>query len=236
MRTVIGMIEYGRETIRYEVRFLPTRQTLGIEVHPDQRVVIRAPVGCAEEVIADRVRKRASWISRQIADFQRYSPHTPQRQYVSGETHLYLGRQYRLKVGVGETASVRMTRGQLSVTVTGSPDPERVKAMLHRWYLDHARQIFGEVLDQCLLRFKGHQRPRLIVRTMQSRWGSLSQAGSMTLNANLVRAPRACIAYVVTHELCHLQYRDHDASFFKLLGRVMPDWEQRKQRLEISMI
>ena len=95
MKVVVGMIEYGRETIRYEVQFLPTRQTLGIEVHPDQRVVIRAPVGCTEDVIADRVRKRASWISRQIADFQRYSPRTPQRQYVSGETHLYQGRQYR---------------------------------------------------------------------------------------------------------------------------------------------
>lgn len=236
MKTVVGMIEYGRETIRYEVRFLPTRRTLGIEVHPDQRVVIRAPVGCTEDVIADRVRKRASWISRQIADFRRYSPRTPQRQYVSGETHLYLGRQYRLKVGAGETASVRMTRGQLCVTMPGIPDPERVKTMLHRWYLDHARRVFSEVLDQCLIRFKGHPRPRLIVRAMQSRWGSLSQTGSMTLNVNLVRAPRACIEYVVTHELCHLRHRDHDASFFKLLGRVMPDWEQRKQRLETALL
>lgn len=236
MKTVVGMIEYGRETIRYEVRFFPTRQTLGIEVHPDQRVVIRAPVGCAEEVIADRVRKRALWISRQIADFQRYSPRTPQRQYVSGETHLYLGRQYRLKVGVGETASVRMTRGQLSVTIPGSPDPERVKAMLHRWYLDHARQVLSEVLDQSLTKFKGHQRPRLIVRAMQSRWGSLSQAGNMTLNANLVRSPRSCIEYVVIHELCHLRHRDHDANFFRLLGRVMPDWETRKQRLEAVLL
>lgn len=236
MKTVVGMIEYGRETIRYEVRFLPTRRTLGIEVHPDQRVVIRAPVGCTEDVIADRVRKRASWISRQIADFRRYSPRTPQRQYVSGETHLYLGRQYRLKVGAGETASVRMTRGQLVVTMPGIPDPERVKTMLHRWYLDHAWRVFSEVLDQCLIRFKGHPRPRLIVRAMQSRWGSLSQAGSMTLNANLVRAPRACIEYVVTHELCHLRHRDHDASFFKLLGRVMPDWEQRKQKLETALL
>ncbi|MDI6750298.1 MAG: SprT family zinc-dependent metalloprotease [Rhodocyclaceae bacterium] len=236
MKTVVGMIEYGRETIRYEVRFLPTRRTLGIEVHPDQRVVIRAPVGCTEDVIADRVRKRASWISRQIADFRRYSPRTPQRQYVSGETHLYLGRQYRLKVGAGETASVRMTRGQLCVTMPGIPDPERVKTMLHRWYLDHARRVFSEVLDQCLIRFKGHPRPRLIVRAMQSRWGSLSQTGSMTLNVNLVRAPRACIEYVVTHELCHLRHRDHDASFFKLLGRVMPDWEQRKQKLETALL
>ncbi len=234
-------LDYGRETIRYQVRWVPTRRTLGIEVHPDQSVVVRAPVGCTEDVIAARVKKRASWISRQIADFQRYSPRTPQRQYVSGETHLYLGRQYRLKVVVGEPASVRMHRGRLIVTVPDRVGSDRVKAMLHRWYLDHARQVFRDVLDQCLARFKGHQReghrrPRLIVRAMQSRWGSLSQAGSMTLNVNLVRAPRGCIEYVVTHELCHLSHRDHDVRFFRLLGRVMPDWEKRKQRLETALL
>lgn len=236
MKTMTYELAYGVETIRYQVQWVSTRRTLGIEVHPDQSVVVRAPVGCAEEVISARVKKRASWISRQIADFQRYSPRTPQRQYVSGETHLYLGRQYRLKVVGGEPASVRMNRGQLMVTIPGTADPDRVRMLLHRWYLDHARQVFGEVLDQCLPRFKGYQRPRLIVRAMQSRWGSLSQAGSMTLNVNLVRAPRACIEYVVTHELCHLQHRDHDGSFFRLLGRVMPDWEQRKQRLEAALL
>ena len=226
----------GPETIRYQIQWVPTRRSLGVEVHPYQRVVVRAPVGCTEEVIAARVKKRASWIRRQIADFQRYSPRTPQRQYFSGATHLYLGRQYRLKVATGEPASLRMSRGQLMVTIPGNADPDRVRTMLHRWYLDHARQVCGEVLDECLPRFKGHHRPRLIVRSMQSRWGSLSQAGRMTLHLNLVRAPRACIEYVVTHELCHLQHRDHDASFYRLLERLMPDWEQWKQRLEEALI
>jgi len=195
---------------------------------------VRAPIDCAEGVIAERVRRRASWISKQIAHFQRFSPRTPPRQYVSGETHLYLGRQYRLKLIPGEADSVKMTRGQLIVTLAGEPDPERVKDLLHRWYLDHARLVFGEVLGARLPR--GYPQPRLIVRAMQSRWGSLSQAGTMTLNANLVRAPRACIEYVVAHELCHLKHRDHNASFFRLLGRVMPDWEKRKQRLEAALL
>lgn len=229
-------LAYGPERIRYQVQWVPTRRTLGIEVHPDQRVIVRAPVDCPEDVVSARVRKRAAWISRQIAEFQRYSPRTPERQYVSGETHLYLGRQYRLKVATDELGSVRMNRGQLVVTLSGTADPDRVRAMLHRWYLDRAKLVFGEVLNRCMARFKGHLRPRLIVRTMQSRWGSLSQAGSMTLNANLVRAPRACIEYVVTHELCHLQHRDHDANFFRLLGRVMPDWQERKQRLETALL
>ena len=236
MKTMWQEIIFGTETIGYEIRFLPTRRTLGIEVHPDLSVVVRAPADCDLDTIQARVCKRASWISKQLTNFQRYSPRTPARQYVSGETHLFLGRQYRLKVLTGESASVKMNRGHLVLTLPGKADPDRVKALLHRWYLDHARQIFMDVLDEFLPHFKGHLQPRLIVRTMQSRWGSLSQAGTITLNANLVRAHRACIEYVVTHELCHIKHRDHDANFFRLLGQVMPDWEKRKQLLETALL
>ncbi len=262
----LRQLRYGTDTIRYEVRFLASRQTLAIEVHPDSRVLVRAPVDCPEALIVERVQKRAAWISRQLAEFERYRPRTPTRQYINGESHLYLGRQYRLKLIVGDAASVtksqgaildarsapagmariKLTRGQLLVTLPGEPErgPDQVRALLHRWYLDRARAVFTEVLDASLLRFKGidsrlrgNDRPaRLIVRAMQSRWGSLSRAGTMTLNVNLVRAPRPCIEYVVIHELCHTRHRDHDARFFKLLGQVMPDWEQRKQRLEAALL
>lgn len=230
------VLNYGSDTIPYEVRFLASRQTLAIEVHPDSRVLVRAPVDCPEAVIAERVQKRASWICRQLAEFECYRPRTPARQFINGESHLYLGRQYRLKLAGGDSASVKLARGQLLVTLPGDPEPDRVKALLHRWYLDRARAIFADTLDASLLQFKGAPSPRLTVRAMQSRWGSLSRAGTMTLNVNLVRAPRPCIEYVVTHELCHSRHRDHDAKFFKLLGQLMPDWERRKQRLEAALL
>lgn len=231
-----GALTWGTDTIRYEVHYLSSRQTLAIEVHPNSHVLVRAPVGCPQNLIAERVHKRAGWIIRQLAEFERYRPRTPARQYINGESHLYLGRQYRLKLVSGDTAGVKLTRGQLLVMLAGEPVPERVKALLHRWYLDHARAVFVEVLDASMRHVKGVERPRLIVRAMQTRWGSLSRAGTMTLNVNLVRAPRPCIEYVVTHELCHTRHRDHDARFFKLLGQVMPDWEQRKRRLEAALL
>lgn len=231
-----GTLTYGADTIGYEVRFLSTRRTLGIEVHPDCRVLVRAPLGCPQALIAERMQKRAGWISRQLAEFERYRPRTPARQYINGESHLYLGRQCRLKLATGDAAGVRLTRGRLLVTLPGEPEAERVRAVLHRWYLDRARAVFSEVLAASLPHFKVATPPRLIVRAMQSRWGSLSRAGTMTLNVNLVRAPRPCIEYVVIHELCHTRHRDHDARFFKLLGQVMPDWEQRKRRLEAALL
>jgi predicted metal-dependent hydrolase len=90
------------------------------------------------------------------------------------------------------------------------------------------------MLDGSLRHFKSAQ--RLIVRTMQSRWGSLSRDDTMTLNVNLVRAPRPCIEYVVTHELCYVKHRDHDAHFYKFLDQLMPDWDQRKRRVETALL
>lgn len=228
--------QYGTETIRYQVHWLTTRRTMSIEVHPDQRVVVKAPDGCAEAVIVERLQKRAPWISRQIANFQKYSPKTPPRQYVSGETHLYLGKQYKLKVVVGEARSVKMFRGQLLVIVSDASDRQAVRGQIEGWYREHAKAIFKDTLDVAMGKFKSCAAPRLIVRTMQSRWGSLSPTGTMTININLIRAPRSCIEYVITHELCHTKHRHHDARFYKLLSRLMPDWQGRKQRLEQALL
>lgn len=233
--TMPATIEYGSETIRYEV-LLVSRRTLGIEVHPDGRVLVRAPTDCPGEVIAERVRKRAPWISRQLAEFERFSPRTPARHYVSGESHLYLGRQYRLRALRGDSPDVKLERTELLVSLPDPSSSKHVRAVLQRWYRERAKVLFKEALDASLSRFEGMKRPRLIVRSMQSRWGSLSIAGTMTLNVTLVRAPRACIEYVVTHELCHLRHRDHSADFYRLLDQAMPDWEERKRRLEMALL
>lgn len=236
MNSMGGTLTYGAETIGYDVRRLASRSTLSIEVHPDGRVLVRAPEGCPAAVIADRMRKRARWIARQRAEFTRYRPRTPQQQFVQGESHLYLGRQYRLTVLADAAPGVTLTRGRLLVRVAGRPDAASVKAHLRRWYADRARLVFERVLEDVLSRFRRVDPPRLRVRAMRTRWGSLSGRGTMTLNVDLVRAPRACIEYVVAHELCHLTHRAHDARFFRRLTQAMPDWEQRKHRLEMALL
>lgn len=236
MNTLPSQFTYGGETVAYEVVHAEGRRTLSIEVHPDGRVLVRAPLDCPHALVAERVERRAGWISRQLSEFESYRPRTPARQFLSGESHLYLGRQYRLKVQEADANGVKLTRGEMIVGVSGEASPQRVKALLHRWYLNRARAVFSEVLDLSLGHFKNVAPPHLIVRAMRSRWGSLSAGGRMTLNAQLVRAPRPCIEYVVTHELCHLKHRDHGAQFFRLLGQVMPDWERRKQRLEAALL
>ena len=105
-------VAFGRGRIEFRLK-RTGRRTLAITVRPDTSVVVTAPKGAAVEAVMARVRKRAVWIRRQQAYFSRFLPKLPPRRYVSGETHRYLGRQYRLKVVEGPGEGVKL-RGGLS--------------------------------------------------------------------------------------------------------------------------
>ncbi|MDH3975138.1 MAG: M48 family metallopeptidase [Deltaproteobacteria bacterium] len=232
-----GMIHYGGEQIGFNVLFV-NRKTMEIAVHPDKRVIVKAPLDTDWSHIEKRVRKRVRWIVKQIVHFSQFEPRTPPRSYVSGETHLYLGKQYRLKVITGERDSVKVMRRQMMVTIKGRISADRVKDCLLSWYRKKAWEKMPQIYETVMGRFKqhGYDCPQLQIRKMKTRWGSLSQKGRLTLNLSLIRVPKDCIEYVITHELCHIQFNDHSAGFYKLLEELMPDWQRRKNRLEITTL
>jgi predicted metal-dependent hydrolase len=209
-----------------------------VAVHPDCSVVVKAPTGSDMVLIEKKINKRARWILQQQSYFRQFTPKTPERSYVNGETHLYLGKQYRLKIAQGDKNSVKLTRGFFHVTLRDEPNPERAKKLLSKWYVTKASLQFNESLDRCWPRFTRFAlpKPALSIKLMQKRWGSLSGKGTVTLNSNLVKAPKECIDYVVTHELCHLKHPDHSADFYKLLDTVIPCWEKVKHKLELGMV
>jgi len=81
----------------------------------------------------------------------------------------------------------------------------------------------------------GIDQPKLSIKRMKTRWGSLSDKGTVTLNTDLIRAPKECIDYVVTHELCHLKYHDHSPEFYALLDSIIPGWKKVKDRLAVTL-
>jgi predicted metal-dependent hydrolase len=230
------VLEYGTSTIEYELVYVP-RKTLAIDVHPDLRVTVKAPEGSEFALVEQKVRKRAAWIIRQQRDFARYSFELPPRQYVSGETHRYLGRQYRLKVIQSATSKeiVKMYRGRLLVYVRALDDRGRVKPLVEAWYRKQAKRVFAERLAECYPRVErfGIEYPEFTVRRMKSRWGSCTASRRIMLNLKLIQMPKDCIAYVITHELCHLVEPNHSPAFYALLDRVMPDWRDRRLKLNV---
>ncbi|MCD4652812.1 M48 family metallopeptidase [bacterium] len=224
---------YGADIIEYDVVFV-NRKTLEIAVLPEGLVKVKAPMGSSQDRIKEKVRKRVRWILRQQRYFDQFKPWIPVRQYIGGETHRYLGRQYRLKISKGKPEGVKLVRGYFLVNVKGSGKPEEIKKLLDRWYLDKMKIQFQASLDRCWPFFEkaGLGKPDLRIRRMKTRWGSLSDRGAITLNTELIKAPRDCIDYVVTHELCHLKHKNHDTGFYKLLEIVMPGWGNIKCKLE----
>ena len=227
-------VTWGTVEIPYHY-FHSRRKTVGISVHPDLSVTVRTPHGTSIETIRQFVHRRGGWISRAWRNFEQYLPKQPERRFISGETHRYLGRQYRLKVELGETDAVKCLRGYLWVTTKEDPAPERAKALLEDWYRHHARKIFQERLLVCHQRVQreGIPFPAVLIRKMTSRWGSYSVAGRITLNLALIKAPKECIDYVIIHELCHFKVKHHGPKFWKLLHRLMPDFEERRKKLNL---
>jgi predicted metal-dependent hydrolase len=232
MTAATHQLQYGDALIEYHLSYAP-RKTLGISVHPDLTVEVKAPLGSDFDRIEALVHRRAKWILRQQRAFQTYPPQLPPRQYVSGETHRYLGRQYRLKVIEAEREWVKLSRGFLHVWTLNKADSERVKELLDDWYRKQAKRVFYERLEAMLPRFASLNipHPELCIKTMRTRWGSCSTAGRIHLNLKLMQVPKRYIDYIIVHELCHLVEHNHSPRFYALLDRMMPDWRERRQQI-----
>jgi predicted metal-dependent hydrolase len=227
-------VQYGDTTIEYTLAYAP-RKTLAISVAPDLSVSVIAPAETELEAIEAKVRRRAPWIVRQQRELEQYLPKTPPRQYVNGETHRYLGRQYRLKSIQSQPDCVKLTRGWLYVYTDDTHNTVRVKELVEGWYRKQAERVFAERLEAMLPRFAhlGVIRPTLVIKHLEARWGSCTGSGTITLNLRLMQVAKQYIDYVVVHELCHLVEHNHSRQFYLLLDRMMPDWEQRRQTLNV---
>lgn len=226
-------LTYGGRCVAVRVRF-GSGQNLSITVHPDQRVTAVAPVGTSLTQIARKIEARAHWIIKQQRECERYKPFPTNRRYVSGETHLYLGKQYRLKVRQAATDRVRLQGGYITVETADKPHPARTKRQLDDWYRRRAKEVLLRRFAVCEELLHTMQLPvqTPLLRRMARRWGSCGRSARILLNPELVKVPVQCIDYVIVHELCHLKVLHHSVRFYSLLGRYMPDWEKRKARLD----
>ncbi len=230
---MIDRVTLGQETIAFDL-IRSDRHTLGITVNPDSSLTVSAPREATEAAILDRLRRRGSWILKTRRDFDALRPRTPPRRYLAGETHWFLGRQYRLQIDPAAPPGVGLTGTQLMV---GGLDPEessRIRNRVQNWYQREGRRVMSERFEAAFAAFPWtDRRPRLVVRPMEKRWGSLTAGGrSLLLNRRLAEVGVEAIDYVIVHELCHLVHANHGAAFLALLSDHMPDWQARKVRLE----
>jgi len=226
---------YGDEHIAFErvARSQKTCKVL-IKVVPDCRIIVAAPANATDAAVLTAVKKRGRWIYEQLRKFRKQLEYITPRQYISGESHHYLGKQYLLKVieAPQEVQGVKLLRGKLEVSVR-SKDTEKVKELLADWYRARAKEVFAGRLEATLEQALWvADQPSLRILTMKTQWGSCSPNGRITLNPYLVKAPRECIDYVILHELCHIAEHNHSERFYRLMSQVLPNWEKIKNRLD----
>lgn len=230
-----GTVRYGERLIRFDV--VP-KEGLGakvrIHVHPNARVEVEAPAGTPPDDVKGAVLKRARWIESQLAEIEEMRRHVLAREYVSGETHFYLGRRYQLKVVEDRkvTSLVLLKSGLLKV-ILPKADTAAVRRRLNVWYRERADAYFRKRLIELVHKTPWvEQAPSVKLVSMKRQWGSCSPAGSINLNPNLIRAPRECVDYVLLHELCHIRQHNHSKAFYELLDQAYPGWRPIKARLD----
>lgn len=223
-------IQFGSRLIDFRLEY-SNRKSLGITVTPEMDVLVKAPTQTSIEKVKEKIKKRAPWIIKQQSFFLSFQPKTPSRKYISGETHLYLGKQYILKVKNGSEESVRL-KGRYLELVTNFKS--HAKPLLRDWYLIRSKEKLREIAQPLINKFKKYNvEPSAIVfRDMPTRWGSCTPKGKIILNPELIKAPKGCIEYVIIHELCHLVHHHHTQRFIDLQTKEMKDWVKWKTKLE----
>ena len=227
------LLQFGARKIPYRLH-RTGRKTLRIVVSPDLSIDAFAPFYVRDSRIHAAILKKAPRIAKALDKLQSYHPLPSPKRHISGETLVYLGRQYRLKVSQGARKTAGLNGRFLHVLVPDRTNNRAIKAAVDRWYRKRAAEVFGRYFHKCVRIASRHGVPtsELWVRTMQKRWGSCSSSKRVTLNLKLVEAPVHCIEYVIMHELCHLVRRNHSRRFYSLLTRCQPDWRKRKEVLD----
>lgn len=226
------ILHYGERQIPYKVFFSPKRNLkIAIHVYPNGLVQVDSPPSTPLTEVNVAVHKRARWITNHIDNINQHCYYALPREYVSGESHFYIGRRYLLKVRKGKPC-VKLTRGQIQIN-TRNRNPKTIKALLWDWYIEHAERFFQKRLIEICEDIRWlKQPPEWKLRVMNKQWGSCSPKGVLSLNPHLIKAPRQCIDYVIIHELCHLKIHNHSKAYYKLLSKTLPEWEVIKVRLD----
>lgn len=201
---------------------------------PDGRVRVAAPLAVSDEAVRLAVIGKLGWIKRQQAKFES-QPRQSKREMVTGESHYFLGKRYRLRLveHIG-APKVLLNKSRIELHIRPETTQEARERLLQQWYRARLKELVPPLLDkwQPLLEVEADSWG---IRRMKTRWGTCNtNTRRILLNLELVKKPIQCVEYILVHELAHLRERQHNSSFRAILDRAIPNWEQ--YRCELNML
>lgn len=208
-------------------------RNLHVGVYPPAgRIRVSAPLRLSGDAVRLAIVTRLAWIRRQQKSFRAQARQT-QREMVSGESHYFLGRRYRLRIQETEARPVVQLRGVSTLVLKVRPrsDLSAREALLARWYRERLRELLPPLLAKWEARI-GRRAAEVRVKKMKTRWGSCNATDRrIWLNLELAKKPPQCIEYILVHELVHLRVREHDDRFRQWMDGLMPGWRRVREEL-----
>jgi hypothetical protein len=202
---------------------------------PDGRVRVAVPLAVSDAAVRVAVIGKLRWIRRQQAAFHAQERQS-EREMVSGESHYYLGRRYRMTTVPAEgTSSVAIrSRNILELRAKPGLTAEQREHVLSRWYRERLRELAAPLVEKWQDKL-GVMVDAWGIKRMKTKWGSCNaKARRIWLNLELVKKPPECLEYLIVHELVHLLVRHHDEQFVALMDRHMPKWRAYRKILNAA--
>lgn len=200
---------------------------------PDLLVFLKCPIDYAENRVENFLKRKWFWLEKQINFFDKFKINDNKKEYISGESFYYLGRQYKLVVQKANQDKVGLINGKLQIFTTQEVgDGEYNRKILEKWYTKRRKIVFQKRLEEVFKKFNYEKFPELAIRKMNKRWGSFVGGSKIILNPLLIYTSKECIDYVIAHELCHFTHRNHNKNFYNLLEFKIKNSAKIKENLE----
>ena len=214
--------------ITYSIKRSPKRRKVTITIERDRTIVVHAPNHVSDEAIARIVEAKRHWIHEKTRHSQKYAdrPHPPGKELVSGESALYLGRNYRIEVVDNETEGIQFDQRFL---IPASHATHK-KGAMREWYIERAKErILPRVVKQAQELGVSFRQARIVDN--RYRWGSCTVRDNINLNWRLIKAPTFVIEYVIAHELAHLLEPNHTPRFWNIVKTQVPSMDKARNWL-----
>jgi len=212
--------------IEYQIKY-SNRKTLNISVERDRSIVVRAPHYLTPEKIDKIVQSKRQWIKEKLNHSQKYPLITESKEFVSGETLMYLGKNYQLLVVDEEFDGIEFDqRFKIS-----KANQSKANELFKKWYLKQAL-IKIEPLATKYAKSLGVKYNQFKTSEMKYRWGSCTPANNIIFNWRIIKAPMYVLEYLVAHELVHLIENNHTPRFWNILSIQVPNYEKAKNWLK----
>ena len=223
---------YAGEEIEFEVLF-SRRKTMEISIAPTGNIKVRSPIGIPEDVIIEKVREKASWISKKLYHLKHRYYQPINREFAAGELFMYLGREYPIEINVDININkpiVTILNDKITVSVKNK-NKEYIRKALELWYRQNAKEEINKRIS-FYQKFFSMTPSEVKVKEQKKRWGSCTYKDALLFNWRCVMATESVLDYIVVHEMCHMVHKNHSKEYWKLVASILPDYKQREQWLK----